>query len=57
MGDKTECVIRISFKSSKAKKVTRSTMSGEVIVFCDLFDVAAVLSAGHKVLVSFTVPI
>ena len=44
LGDDTGAVIPISFKSYKAKRVTRSAMAGEVIAFSDLFDVTTVLS-------------
>ena len=40
LGDESGAAAPISFKSYKARRVTRSAMSGEVIAFSDLFDVA-----------------
>ena len=40
LGDDSGAVAPISFKSYKARYVTRSAMSGEVIAFSDLFDLA-----------------
>ena len=57
LGDNTGAVIPISFKSYKAKRVTRSDMAGEVIAFSDLFDVAAVLSAELEVLLGTKVSV
>ena len=40
LGDGSGAVALIYFKSYKARRITRSSMSGGVIVFSDLFDVA-----------------
>jgi len=45
LGDVSDSVIPISFKSYIAKRITRFAMAGEFIAFNDFFDVASTLSA------------
>ena len=57
IGDDTGAVVPISFKSYKSRRVTRSSMAGEVIAFSDLLDVAAVLTAELQALTGAKVPV
>lgn len=44
LSDCTNAVVPISFKSYKSRLVTRSVISGEVIAFGDMFDIAISIS-------------
>ena len=57
LGDSSDSVIPISFKSYKSKRVTRSVMAGEVIAFSDLFDVAVTISLELRHLLDIEVPV
>ena len=56
LGDETERVIPIVFKSYKSRRVTRSPMAGEVIAFSDLFDVAGTMSEEVGFLMNRRIP-
>lgn len=57
LADDSSSVVPILFKSYKARRVTRSAMSGEVIAFSDLFDAAAALAAELKNILNQTIPV
>ena len=47
----------ITFKSYKARRITRSAMSGEVIAFSDMFDTAIAVSKELSVVMNQRVPV
>lgn len=57
LGDDSGAVAPIYFKSYKARRVTRSAMSGEVIAFSDLFDVAITFAQEIGIMLSRKVPV
>ena len=57
LGDQHDNVVPICFKSYKARRLTRSAMSGEVIAFSDLFDAAVTLSQKLRLLLHKDVPV
>ena len=57
LGDETERVIPIVFKSYKSRRVTRSPMAGEVIAFSDMFDVAGTMSEEVGFLMNRRIPV
>ncbi len=57
LGDATGTILPLSFRSYKAKRVTRSVLAGEVIAFSDLFDVAATLAMELKALLHVSIPV
>ena len=50
-------MVPINFKSYKSRRVTRSSMAGEVIAFSDLFDVATTLANELELVFSRKVPV
>lgn len=57
LGDHSGAVVPINFKSYKSRRVTRSSMAGEVIAFSDLFDVATTLASELELILSHKVPV
>ena len=57
LGDDSRAVAPIYFKSYKARRATRSAMSGEVIAFSDLFDVAVTLAEEIGMMLARKVPV
>lgn len=57
IGDASGRVFPLSFKSYKARRVTRSVMTGEVIAFSDLFDVAATSAHELETILGQHVPV
>ncbi|CAN8072966.1 unnamed protein product [Agarophyton chilense] len=57
LGDGTDNVVPIHFKSYKAKRVTRSAMADELIAFSDLFDVTTTLSAEMSLIMNRDIPV
>ena len=57
LGDDSGAVAPISFKSYKARRVTRSAMSSEVIAFSDLFDVAITFAEELGNILSKKIPV
>lgn len=56
LGDSSNAVIPLSFKSYKARRITRSAMSGEVIAFSDMFDIAIALRQDLERMLNNAVP-
>ena len=57
LGDDSTAIIPINFKSYKSRRVTRSSMAGEVIAFSDLFDVATTLGAQLSTILGRQIPV
>lgn len=55
--DKRNAAEPFSFKSYKARRVVRSAMSGEVIAFNDMFDIAIALSEELQIIVGYPLPV
>lgn len=55
--DKSNAAAPISFKSYKARRIVRSAMSGEVIAFSDMFDIAITLSVELSDILGYRVPV
>ena len=56
LADSTNAVVPLSFKSYKSRRVTRSVMSGEVIAFSDMFDIAISMSVELSKILNRKVP-
>lgn len=54
--DNSKSAIPVSFKSYKSRRVTRSILSAEVIVFADLFDDAYALRSQMEQVTSSAIP-
>lgn len=57
LGDKNIHFVPLTFKSYKARRVTRSVMTGEVIAFSDIFDIAATISQELGILLQKRIPV
>ena len=57
LGDHTGAVVPINFKSYKSRRVTRSSMAGEVIAFGDLIDVSTTLANELELVFSRKIPV
>lgn len=57
LGDDSSNVVPIIFKSYKARRVTKSPMSAEVIAFADMFDAAVALKTELQWILGRTIPV
>lgn len=57
LGNRSDTVVPLVFRSYKARRISHSAMSGEVIAFSDMFDYAIAISKDIAKLLGRTIPI